>query len=255
VLNPVERFDVIQAVIFDMGGTLLRFARPGSGSWRELETPGIRSLYRYLIDEGHPIVSHEEAFVEAMFARLAEGWEQSTGGHINLRAVDWIAAGAAEHAVTLDERALREAAYMYARPMRVGLAPMPGALETLADLHEQGYRIGLISNTIWPAELHMEDLAELGLLAHLDHMDFSGELGYWKPNPRIFLHALSKLGVAPEDAVFVGDNPHEDLLGAQRVGMRAVWQRSAEFPLGNVAPDAIIETLADVPALLQRWRA
>ena len=80
---------MIQAVIFDMGGTLLRFARPGSGSWRELETPGIRSLYRYLIEQGHPIVSHEEEFVEAMFARLAEGWEQSTGGHINLRAVDW----------------------------------------------------------------------------------------------------------------------------------------------------------------------
>jgi HAD superfamily hydrolase (TIGR01509 family) len=251
----LERCIVIQAVLFDMGGTLLRFARPGSGSWRELETPGIRSLYRYLIDQGHPIASHEEAFVEAMFARLAEGWEQSTGGHINLRAVDWIAAGAAEHAVTLDEQALREAAHMYARPMRAGLTPMPGAAETLAALREQGYRLGMISNTIWPAELHMEDLAELGLLAHLDHIDFSGELGYWKPNPRVFLHALSKLSVAPEHAVFVGDSPREDILGAQAVGMRAVWQRSAEFPLGAVVPDATIETLADLPAILQRWQA
>jgi putative hydrolase of the HAD superfamily len=246
---------VLQAVIFDMGGTLLRFVRPGSGSWRELETPGIRSLYRYLIEQGHPIVSHEDEFVEAMFARLAEGWEQSTGGHINLRAVDWIAAGAAEHAVTLDEQALREAAHMYARPMRAGLAAMPGAVETLAALREQGYRIGLISNTIWPAELHMEDLAELGLLDHLEHLDFSGELGYWKPNPRVFLHTLSKLGAVPEHAVFVGDNPREDILGAQGVGMRAVWQRSVEFPLGDVQPDATIETLADLPAILQRWRA
>ena len=246
---------MIQAVIFDMGGTLLRFARPGSGSWRELETPGIRSLYRYLIEQGHPIVSHEEDFVEAMFARLAEGWEQSTGGHINLRAVDWIAAGAAAHDVTLDEQALREAAHMYARPMRAGLAAMPGAVETLAMLREQGYRTGLISNTIWPAELHMEDLAELGVLTYLDHMDFSGELGYWKPNPRVFLHALSRLDATPESAVFVGDNPHEDILGAQGVGMRAVWQRSAEFPLGDVRPDATIETLAELPSILQRWCA
>lgn len=246
---------MIKAVIFDMGGTLLRFARPGSGSWRELETPGIRSLYRYLIEQGHPIVSHEEDFVEAMFARLAEGWEQSTGGHINLRAVDWIAAGAADHAVTLDEQALREAAHMYARPMREGLAVMPGAIETLAALREQGYGIGLISNTIWPAELHMEDLAELGVLAHLDHIDFSGELGYWKPNPHVFLHALSKLDVAPEQAVFVGDNPREDILGAQGVGMRAIWQRSVEFPLGEIQPDATIESLAELPAILQRWHA
>src|SRR4029453_5235776 len=142
-MQYVKGFVVIQAVLFDMGGTLLRFARPGSGSWRELETPGIRSLYRYLIDQGPPIAPHEKAFVEAMFARLAEGWEQSTGGHINLRAVDWIAAGAADHAITLDEQALREAAHMYARPMRAGLTAMPGAVEALVALREQGYRIGL----------------------------------------------------------------------------------------------------------------
>src|SRR5690349_15525796 len=187
-----------------MGGTLLRFARPGSGSWRELETPGIRSLYRYLIDQGHPIASHEDAFVDAMFARLAEGWEQSTGGHINLRAVDWIASGAADHAITLDQQALREAVHLYARPMRDGLNAMPGAVETLAALKQEGYRIGLISNTIWPAELHIEDLAEAGILPYLDHMDFSGELGFWKPNPRVFLHALSKLDLTHDEAVFVG---------------------------------------------------
>ena len=60
---------MLRAVIFDMGGTLLRFMRPGAGTWRELESPGIRSLYRYLIDQGHPIASHEDDFVEAMFER------------------------------------------------------------------------------------------------------------------------------------------------------------------------------------------
>jgi HAD superfamily hydrolase (TIGR01549 family) len=246
---------MMRAIIFDMGGTLLRFARPGAGTWRELETPGIRSLYRYLIEQGHPIASHEDDFVEAMFARLAEGWEQSTGGHINLRAHDWIAAGAANHAVTLDEAALRMAAHMYARPMRDGLSAMPAAVETLATLREQGYRIGLISNTIWPAELHMEDLASLGILPYLEHLDFSGELGFWKPSTQIFMHTLTKLDVAPGQAIFVGDNPREDVLGAQAVGMRAIWQRSAEFPLGDVRPDAIIESLAELPTLLSRWQA
>jgi HAD superfamily hydrolase (TIGR01549 family) len=250
----VEGFIVIRAIIFDMGGTLLRFRRPGSGSWRELETPGIRGIYRYLIDQGHPIASHEDDFVEAMFARLAEGWEQSTGGHINLRAVDWIASGAADHAVTLDEQVLREAARMYAQPMREGLNPMPGAVETLATLREQGYRIGMISNTIWPAELHIEDLAELGLLPYLEHMDFSGEIGFWKPNPRIFQHALHKLEVGSEEAVFVGDNPREDIGGAQGVGMRGIWMRSVEFPLGDARPDATIEALAELPPIIERWR-
>lgn len=244
---------MIKGIVFDMGGTLLRYVRPGAGSWRELEAPGIRGVYRYLVDQGHPIASHEDEFVEAMFARLAEGWEQSTGGHINLRAVDWIASGAADHAITLDEQALREAASLYARPMREGLTAMPGAVEMLAALDQEGYHIGLISNTIWPAELHIEDLAEAGILPYLDHMDFSGELGCWKPNPRIFLHTLSKLEVAPQEAIFIGDNPREDIVGAQGVGMRAVWQRSAEFPLGDVRPDAIVDSLVDLPPILQRW--
>jgi hypothetical protein len=85
---------MIRAVIFDMGGTLLRYVRPGNGAWREFEERGIRGLYRYLVAQGHPMTAGEEAFVAHMFERLAQGWEQATGGHINLRAVDWIATGA-----------------------------------------------------------------------------------------------------------------------------------------------------------------
>jgi putative hydrolase of the HAD superfamily len=246
---------MIKAVIFDMGETLLRFVRPGSGSWREFETPGIRGIYRYLVEQGHPVASHEDDFVEAMFARLAEGWQQSTGGQISLRAVDWIAAGAADHALTLDEAARIVAARRYALPIRDGLRAADGAAETLAALRDSGYRIGLISNTIWPAELHIEDLDQLGLLPYLEHLTFSGEIGMWKPSRQIFEHALAALEVAPEHAVFVGDSPREDIVGAQGAGMRAVWVRSREFPLGDVQPDARIEALPELLPILEHWRA
>ncbi len=175
---------MIRAVIFDMGGTLLRFRLPDTSTWRESEEPGIRGIYQYLVEQGHPLTAHEDAFVDVMFNRLAEGWEQSTGGHITLRAVDWIAAGANHHALTLDEAALLEAARRYAKPMRESLRVMPGVETTLATLQEQGYRIGLISNTIWPAELHLEDLAELGVLSYFEHTIFSGDAGVWKPHAR-----------------------------------------------------------------------
>lgn len=238
---------MIRAVIFDMGGTLIRFARLGSGSWREFETPGIRGVYRYLLSQGHPIASHEDAFVEVMFDRLAEGWEQSTGGHINLRAHDLIARSAADHALQLDDAMLREAAIHYARPTREGLQAAPGAAETLATLRDWGLRIGLISNTVWPGELHMEDLDQIGVLPYLEHLIFSGDLGFWKPQPQVFQHALDALGVRAEEALFVGDSPREDILGAQGIGMRAVWVESAEFPLGDVVPD---ETIRELPDLL-----
>jgi putative hydrolase of the HAD superfamily len=244
---------MIHAVIFDMGGTLLRFVRPGSGTWREFEAQGIRGLYRYLIEQGHPLRAHEDDFVETMFARMAEGWEQATGGQINLRAVDWIAAGTAHHQLTLDEAALLEAARHYALPLRAGISAAPGAEPTLAALRERGLRIGLISNTAWPAEMHLEDLEEVGVLPYLEHPIFSGEIGIWKPNPAIFQHALAALGVAPEQAVFVGDSPREDIRGAQSAGMRAVWVRSREFPQGDVQPDATIDELPELLPILESW--
>lgn len=244
---------MIRAVIFDMGGTLLKFVRPGSGTWRELEERGIRGVYRYLVEQGHPIAPQEEAFVEAMFERLAHGWGQATGGHINLRAVEWIAAGAADHALNLDEASLIAATERYAQPLREGLTAMPGAQETLSSLKARGCRTGLISNTIWPAQLHLEDLEQEGLLPFLEHTIFSGDAGMWKPTAQIFHHMLAALDVAPAEAVFVGDSPREDVLGAQGVGMRAVWIRSPEFPLGDVRPDAIIEHHAELLPLLEAW--
>lgn len=240
-----------RAVLFDMGGTLLKFVRPGNGTWREFEERGIRGLYHYLVAQGHPLHAEEDAFVERMFARLAEGWEQATGGHINLRAADWIAAGAADHDLALSDGALLEAVEHYARPLRHGVAAMPGAALALAGVHARGMRIGLVSNTIWPGELHREDLATLGLLEYIDYAVFSGDLGIWKPRPQIFLQVLERLDVAPAEAVFVGDSPREDIRGAQAVGMRAIWIRSPEFALpDDIHPDGIITTPGDILDLL-----
>ncbi len=245
---------MIRAVIFDMGGTLLKFPRPGNGSWREAEDRGIRGIYRYLVEQGHSIMAHEDMFVDAMFQRLSEGWAQATGGHINLHAHTWIAAGAADHALTLSEAALIEAARRYARLLREGIEIMPGAQAALAALREGGYRIGLISNTIWPAELHIEDLDEQGLLPYLEQMVFSGESGIWKPDARIFRHMLDALDMQPEEAVFVGDNPREDIQGAQALGMHTIWVNNNEFPPGDVHPDAIVTNLYEVVEIVRRWQ-
>lgn len=251
----------MKAVIFDMGGTLLHYAPPGSAPWRDLETPGIRSLYRYLREQGHAIATHEDEFIETMFGRLADGWEQATGGHLNLSARDWIRAGVADHALTLDDASLQAAAHRFAQPLRANVRAANNAKQVLAALRERGLRIGLISNTIWPAELHLQDLDATGLLQYLDYTLFSGEYGMWKPQPGIFQHMLSVLGVAPNEALFVGDSPQEDIRGAQQVGMRAVWVRNTEFLLNDVQPDAIIDELGELltwhdatSTILFHWR-
>ena len=78
---------------------------------------------------------------------------------------------------------------------------------------------------------------------------YSDEVGFRKPDGRIFRRALEALGVEPAQALHVGDNPDADVLGAQRAGMRA-----AHYAFAGAAPspaaDVVVKDLADLPRLL-----
>ena len=91
-----------------------------------------------------------------------------------------------------------------------------------------------------------------GLIGFFDEMAFSCELGAWKPNAAAFHHILERLNVAPTEAVYVGDLPEIDILGAQRAGLRAVWMAALPRQLGEIRPDATIQGLSELPIVLER---
>ena len=102
---------------------------------------------------------------------------------------------------------------------RMGLALYADVLPALDELKKRGMKLGLISNI----EKSMSgSLEELGLAPRLDVVVTSGDTDARKPMPEIFRYALSKAGVAPEEAVYVGDQYHVDVLGAQGAGMQAI---------------------------------
>jgi putative hydrolase of the HAD superfamily len=91
--------------------------------------------------------------------------------------------------------------------------------ETLAELRRRGLRLGVISN----ADGRVEALLEtVGLREHFDFVIDSALVGMEKPDPRIFRMGLERLGVAPEEAVYVGDIYEIDVVGARGAGMAAV---------------------------------
>ncbi len=99
-------------------------------------------------------------------------------------------------------------------------------LSTLAALQQRGFLLGVVTNRIWGGQPFQEDLQTLSLDNYFDlhQIAVSGDLGVRKPNPAIFLHALNELNVAPVNAVMVGDSLSADILGAQRLGIFAVWK-------------------------------
>lgn len=100
------------------------------------------------------------------------------------------------------------------------------ALSTLDELRQRGYLLGVVTNRLWGGEPFHEDLQAIGLLDYFDlkHIAISGDLGVRKPNSQIFKHILSVLQVTPQETAMIGDSLSADILGAQPLGIYAIWK-------------------------------
>lgn len=121
----------------------------------------------------------------------------------------------------VSESALDQAAR---RVMELQIAPSsyrvyPDARPALEELRRRGLRLGIISNFAW----RLPDLvAGLGLADRFELILTSARAGYRKPRPEIFEQALVRAGVAPDRALYVGDDPECDEAGARAVGIRSL---------------------------------
>jgi putative hydrolase of the HAD superfamily len=95
----------------------------------------------------------------------------------------------------------------------------PGTHETLKRLRAEGVKVGVVSNADGRVEAQ---LAAVDLTAHLDFVIDSHRVGVEKPDPRIFKMGLERTGVAPEDALYVGDMYEIDVVGARAAGIPGV---------------------------------
>lgn len=93
------------------------------------------------------------------------------------------------------------------------------SLSALKAVKRKNYKTGLISNVGQEIDSHCD---ELGFSPYLDFKVTSFEVGYDKPHPKIFQHALSKAGVSASEAVYIGDQYDQDIVGARGVGMQSI---------------------------------
>ena len=241
----------IEAIVFDLGGTLIEYSGPYD-NWPDLETPGFTAAYDFFSQDGLTMPDFEQ-FRDTGFALLPIRWQMATSGEKNLRLVDLLADVLAACETNVPGTAvLQEAAGLYQEAICSQAAPLEGAQETLAQLNGQGYRIGLISNTMFTGAVHKVDLARFGLDSYFETMLFSADVNRWKPSPGAFLQVLSVLGTDPSAAVFVGDDPVHDIIGGKRLGMYTIHICSSQrFPdRDGVQPDATIDGLSELPPLL-----
>jgi putative hydrolase of the HAD superfamily len=133
---------------------------------------------------------------------------------------------------------------------------LPDALPCLEQLRRRipGVRFGVITNG--ERAFQAAKMDAVGLSEHIDHVIASGQAGFTKPDPRIYLLACGVFGVTPASAAYVGDRLNTDAIGARDAGLTGVWldrpgHTAPELPDDPADPGVPrIRSLAELPALL-----
>ena len=235
----------IEAVLFDMGGTLRRTIRRGEEEKRHKVVQILRLL-------GSDLLPAE--LVHLLSDRLAayKQWAEET--EVELNEVDlwtrWMLPDFPAELVTRLAVQLndiwRDAVNHY--------GVLPETKEVILTLFRRGYRLGLISNTTSSVEVP-RTFAELEISGCFEVVILSCVLGKRKPNPETLLSATKRMGIKPEKCVYVGDRPGRDVKASRSAGFASSIIISDTLTLDNFSdepslkPDHIIRNLKELHTL------
>lgn len=226
-INRVANVAPLEAVLFDLDNTLY----PEESFVRSGFQAAANCLAKHLGSAGEPIARR-------MFEILQI---QGRG-----RVFDTLA-----QEMSLNSEVWTKTLLLAYRSHRPNIALFPEVADLLQTLKRRGVRLGLVTDGA--ASVQRQKIAALGLERFMDAIVCTDELGAGcaKPSPVSFQVALALLGVAPDRAAYVGDDPGKDFAGPNRLGMRSVCIRSSGL-LGvprSIAPEALFQPQAEAASL------
>ena len=152
--------------------------------------------------------------------------------------------------IGMDSPALAEKiADRYGSQRELGVQPFGDAIETVRWLRDSGCHLALLTNG--SADSQRSKVERFKLAEMFDLILIEGELGYGKPDPRVYRLALDRFGVAPTEVWMVGDNLDWDVGAPQQLGIFGIWVdvRGEGLPPGHaVRPNRIIRGLWELRA-------
>ncbi len=195
----------VRAVLFDLGGTLIKTPPAAEILGKMLEDFGVkRSLEE--IEEARKAA--EKRFDMEELPVLGDAfwlkWNEKILEHLGIR----------KDSRLLAERIAKQW-WQYAN-----VELYPDVEETLRMLKQRRLKVGLVTNGL-ESDVR-EVLPRVGLTGFFDVEVTSNLAGKIKPHREIFIHALEKLGVKPQEAMYVGDLVERDYKGARNCGLKAL---------------------------------
>jgi putative hydrolase of the HAD superfamily len=242
----------IQAVFFDMGGTIETY-----GYTHELRlkaTPGIQAL---LMAAGIDLGFSDEALLKIITDGLQRYHDFCLTSQIEYSPQrvwnEFILNGYSFDPAKLNSVAEELMLYIetrfYQREMR------PEVPEVLKTIQQMGLKIGLISNVNSRGQVPY-NLSKYGIQNYFDPIVLSSEYGYRKPDPSIFHYAARLMNVPTSACVYIGDRVARDIVGAQKAGFRLAIQIQHDFNHGEedngAIPDSILSSMTELLDILQK---
>lgn len=221
---------IFKAVLFDLGGTLIKTAPPPEIIRRILTKYGVERSIKDIA------LAHEgaERSMSTEDYRLAyyDFW------------IKW-------NRRILEALEIHENTDLLARVLvdewwdNAGLEPYDDAEEALLGLRGLGLKIGIVTNAfIKDIE---EILARVSLPRVFDILVGIDSVGRAKPDPEVFRYAIKLLRIQPNEAVFIGDSLERDYFGALNAGLRAILIDRENSVRGNIVK---ISNLREIPKIL-----
>lgn len=241
----------IQAVFFDMGGTIDTY-----GYTRELRLERTPELQQRLLDAGIVLGLSDEELYEVVSAGLARyhTWSLESLEELPSQRVwsEFILPEYPDNYAALATAAEDLMCYIETRYYERNLRPeVPAVLEKIKQM---GLKIGLISNVNSRGQVPT-NLTDYKLKHYFDPIVLSSEYGRRKPDPAIFHYAARLANVPTSRCLYVGDRIARDILGARRAGFRFAVQIKHDFQHGESeegpTPDFIINQMTELVDILQ----
>jgi 2-haloalkanoic acid dehalogenase type II len=227
----------VRAICFDLDNTL----------W-EIE-PVLSRAEGILADwlrHRYPRIPERFTAQDMLAARAALAREQPHQAHdftwLRRESLSRIAAASGYHADQASDIAQQAFATWHAA--RNQCEPYRDVIPALERLKAR-FRLATLSNG-------NADLGRIGLAHHFEVSLSAGALGCAKPHPRAYLALAEALTLKPAEILFVGDEPHADVLGPREAGMQTVWVNrvGAAWPDAMPAADICVTDLAELVTLL-----
>jgi putative hydrolase of the HAD superfamily len=238
---------IFKAAIFDLGSTLINYE---NHDWDELGRMGCRNACPILDGSSQKAISPERLWedfhyaIDQMFINHAEDLREIDLYEVTRGILSNLGVSVLDGLVTRFVDA-------YYQPITSQISLIPGAHEILSKLRDAGLRIGLISNTIFPAEFHRREMKQFDIFGFFDFTIFSSEIRIRKPSKLIFQKALELAATRPEETIFIGDRLIEDIEGPQALGIKGVLRKVKDRDYSApITPFRTIEMLSELESIV-----